>query len=511
MDVSLSQSLVDSVRDVCLFGTSVWMAVTLKYTPEQSVEATAALRTHDVKFIVGSPLLTVGGRDVSLTVEHAELLAIWVMLRDRKATQRGDFLLPGPLHSLRYSPQAARKKMGKILWQIQQGADESLLMCGAPGHPPNISDAFALFRLRGGAQSDAKALLDYIDMDREKRMATKAAEDMDAEVVEENIPQPKAPIKTVVFGGHPEFIERKYAPALARYGLHVIKNYPFNVRGRKNVTLPTGTDLVLVVKDMVGHSGSTGANAALDIARAQSKPWVAVPRKIAQAVSIMREKGILPIPQAPQVAKEGTVLSNRPQHVARAHAWEEWRNRRIEAVMSGPSVLFDHKERRYRALPCPVFDVEAHHFDKDHLLVVYLSEEGPVYCSKQSKHHKIYLAAEDAWANRNAVKVPPIILDDPFADVPEPAVEEQDVEVAAPVVVAAPAPVVVPSDKNTQPIHDTMMELAPPVKKSKPHPHDDMMELVHMLTETMHLLGYDSVLVGADGSLSIYRTARPKT
>ena len=484
IDPHLNQGLVDSIRDVCFIGSGTWLATMTKLaSPSVAVEAVASAKVSSIVLGATSGTWEIVGKTLPIGLGFMSLLHAWCLLRDLQYGTKTDYLFPGAGAAARYSAPAARKKMGRIFLQIR--GDESLKFCGVNGGP-TLADALALHLLRGGSTVDLPRLLKYLSNHETQMTPKKDVESEDLIILEENIPQPKEPIKTVVFGGHPEFIERKYAPALLRYGLKVIKNYPFNTRGRKNVTLPVETDLVLVVKDMVGHSGSSGSYAAIDLARAQGKSWVSVPRKLAQAVTLLRGRGFIPTPQVGKIVKEEAPKPN-PVLAAHTQAWELWRKRRVDAVMDGPSVLFTYKERQYRVLPCPTFEDEAiHPFDTGRFLVVYLSEDGPVYCSKQTKYHRVYAAAEIAWANRTVTPVD------------------------APVVVPPQQDPVGTSQDNTVILELARMfteeQVAPPVKKA--HPYDDLIELAHMLTDTLKQLGCDSVLVGADGSLSIYRASK---
>jgi hypothetical protein len=512
----LVQPLADCARDIALFGSTLTAAVQLyDRNIETALFAVIATKLDDLDLVDGKARWKFGSKTLELSPDHHKVLVVWGLLH--KASEKSDYLFPGPGGRARMSESNAAKRFVKIGNALR--TLPSTQECGVI-RPPKVSDILDLYYIRGGDAASAREFGAYINGLLAEERRQKEEEMMEEADCLEDLPSdivlPPKPIRSVFFGGRQDFIEQRYAPAMKRYGVEMIRHYPYQLRGKRSISLPQDTDLVVVLRDMVGHSGSMGSEAAMDLARKNNVPWVAIPRKVAQAVTILRERGFLPDPTKQQNNEEQEMASSPQQAAAaRSNAWKEWRQRRLDVLADDKvSVAFEFNGMKYRVAICPALDEGGSQWDKGHLIVGLFDGQEPFLISRDSKNKKIHEAAQEAW-NRHleeltAPKQPedtkppaPIIVRTDDRPQPLPEATDIDDQVSEELVVEEEEPELPPPVSA-----EAAAKIATPPAPAKHHPYDDFTDLVTMMTESMKVLGFDSVTIGADGSLNI--TRKPK-
>ena len=467
------------------------------------------------------PTWTILGQPRKLSDGFYRLVLAWILINRTKYNSRlygksqHVYIFPGAAGKPYTSTSNLARRLYQTVQQVRDGALQRVIGGGddaLTAWDVDIEDLYRLWQYRGGDKEGILSLLDqvessydgYLKAKQERQDQTEESAQPE-EQMEPAFSAPERrltpPINTVIFGGHEDFVSRRYAPSLAKYGLRMVKNYPYKVRGRKDLTVPDGTDLILIINDMTAHGGSVGSDAAIALARKEGIPWMSVTRKVAQAVTALKDAGFIdgipvedepatepqastpPAPEAKIVTPKDETAVRRPQAVARERTWAEWRNRRIEHIFTDPhTVSVEYEGVLYRTCLCPDFAEEEVQGDAGKLIVGYEENGGYQLLKKTSTTAKIRAAAQAAWDQAQSAPV------------------EEVLPVVAP---PAPPPVV---ERVVEKVVDRVVERV--VEKVALHPYKDFEDLVGLLSEAMAKLNYGSVTVRADGSMVIERGPR---
>jgi hypothetical protein len=98
-------------------------------------------------------------------------------------------------------------------------------------------------------------------------------------------PTLEAPFKTLVVGGDESFVERKIKDQLAKHGLEVVANWPWD---KSRGAAPKDIQVIFILTDMTGHRDN---DAAQKLAAARGIPLIYGVRKFSHNTSSLASQG----------------------------------------------------------------------------------------------------------------------------------------------------------------------------------------------------------------------------
>ena len=269
----------DSIQETLMGATASRLVLDLEMAPEEVVRAIMTLKLVDVPDQpereegdpkLGGILMLGDTQHVEMSYELLTLMNLWKEIRGEMVN--GKITRNTYLFAARNRPKFTEKtcKKGLARWGDAVLQDPRLFDVGVK-RGPRATDIQVYHAWKGGDIRDHTQLEHWSVAYSQKQMA------------EENC------YKAVVFGGSHKYISTAFIPGIRRYGIKVIKHYP--VGSKNQPSLPEDTDFVLLIREWIGHAGTTGIDAAISLARAKNVPWVQASKRTAVTAYILRNLG----------------------------------------------------------------------------------------------------------------------------------------------------------------------------------------------------------------------------